>query len=544
MGRRATDSGATKAVAIKLMAQRFADQPAYERMFAAEARLSMLLNHSTIVQVFDVGRVDDTAFLVMEWVDGLNLAQIAAYYRKTGKGRLPVQVVGYVVGEILRALDYAHTLVHEGEPLRIVHRDVSPQNVLVSVSGEVKLTDFGVARLAMDETSGVHVKGKLRYMPREQLAGQSHHPGVDLYAVGAILHEMLSGEKFRAGAKTELELAAMAASTEIPSLLVEDVPWEIEELRVGLLQPDPRHRVQSAAEALRMLERWPGFRNAAAQLGTICRQIMGVSAPRSGLFDVRRDLEVVPTGVRPRATPAQAESDSAAETRQRPAAVDEEETERSRRAPPVTVAAGLALAVAMVGGGGYLVSKRMGLVGEGRGGSPEVGAGAASAAAQPSAPETTGDRASIAAAAVGGGVRAATVAPDAAPKTSAVAPSSGTGAPPDPEVAPLQAPGEPGAKAVAPGPAKTSKPRARKPRVPITFGLRGPRLAFVRVDKRRTYVLQPIAKAKLTAGRHRVEWRLSREDPWRPGGVIVLAPGKRYDLRVLPEGVELSEVRN
>lgn len=560
MGRRATETGATKAVAIKLMARRFADQPAYERMFAAEARLSMLLNHSNIVQVFDVGRVDETAFLVMEWVDGLNLAQILAFYRKRGE-RLPVQVAGYVVGEVLRALDYAHTLVHEGEPLRIVHRDVSPQNVLVSLSGEVKLTDFGVARLAMDETSGVHVKGKLRYMPREQLAGQSQHPGVDLYAVGAILHEMLSGEKFRAGANTELELAAMAASTEIPALPHADVPWELEELRVALLQPDPRHRVQSAAEALRMLERWPDYRNVAASLAGICRRIMGVAAPRSGLFDVR-DLPPASTGAQVDG-PATAGT-TAAPTRAAAPEDDDAETERRRPVSPVVVAAGLVLAVGLVGAVGYVVSSRW---------LAEV----ETAAAAPSPPDAARGAAVAAQGAALGTDRSPVPGPAGATPSSGRPPgddATGAGGALGPEAAP-SAPGASGGAAApakaaggddirpvsdrsksavpkdaaeaapaAENGAKPTGPAARKappPKVEVRLGLGGGvRLAYVRIDRRKVYVLEPFADVRLPAGSHRIEYRFTKDEPWRSGGRIRLEAGRRYKLRVTRSGPQLE----
>ncbi|HRI06947.1 MAG TPA: serine/threonine-protein kinase, partial [Nannocystaceae bacterium] len=198
MGRRIAGEGVYKAVAIKVLpAQRVGDER-YRRMFNEEARISFLLSHSNIVQVFDLGQSDGQAFLVMEWVDGVNLAQLAELTRSR-RIAVPDGITAYVIGEVLQALAYAHTLTHEGRPLAIIHRDVSPQNVLISVSGEVKLADFGIARVAHDETSGLFVKGKLRYMAPEQLAGQSRSPAVDLFAVGAMLHELLDGARFRDG---------------------------------------------------------------------------------------------------------------------------------------------------------------------------------------------------------------------------------------------------------------------------------------------------------------------------------------------------------
>jgi tRNA A-37 threonylcarbamoyl transferase component Bud32 len=280
MGRRAAMAGASKAVAIKLLARDVLDDPTYRQMFLDEARLSMLLTNSNVVQVFDVGEVHGECFMVMEWVDGLNLSELSHKMLREGE-RMPVVLAAHVVGEVLRALAYAHGLHHEGSKATIVHRDVSPQNVLVSVSGEVKLADFGVARLAREETSGLHVKGKLRYMAPEQLRGRSREPTVDLYAVGAILHELLAGERFRQ-TRDEADLYAMVLSGEHPPLGVE-VPAELDELRKRLLEPDPAKRIQTADEALELLHGWPGYRNSSLALGKLARRWVGVGAPRSGI---------------------------------------------------------------------------------------------------------------------------------------------------------------------------------------------------------------------------------------------------------------------
>ena len=263
MGRRAAMGGASKAVAIKLLARDMLDDPAYREMFIDEARLSMLLTNSNVVQVFDVGEIGGEIYMVMEWIDGLNLAELRNKMLEDGE-RIEVEVAAHIIGEVLRGLAYAHSLHHDGSQATIVHRDVSPQNVLLSVSGEVKLADFGVARLAREETSGLHVKGKLRYMAPEQLRGRSREPSVDLYAVGAILHEMIVGEKFR-NTRDEGDLYSMVLSGEYTPL-PEQTPYELVELVHGLLEPDPKRRIASAEEALERLHRWPGFRNGGIEL--------------------------------------------------------------------------------------------------------------------------------------------------------------------------------------------------------------------------------------------------------------------------------------
>ncbi|MCB9567641.1 MAG: protein kinase [Myxococcales bacterium] len=280
MARRVAAEGITKSVALKLLTSRAGDER-YRRMFIDEARLSMLLNHSNIVQVFDVGVDQGIYFLAMEWVDGLNLAQLRAVAEVRDLA-ISDALAAHIVGELLQALAYAHTVTHEGRPLALIHRDVSPQNVLVSLSGGIKLADFGIARLAHDETSGLHVKGKLRYMAPEQLSGASRAPTVDLYAVGAILHELLGGVRFREG-DDEAAIIAQISAAEIPPLTRTDVAPELEALRRGLLEPDPALRIQSAVEALDRLAAWPGYRNETLALARLCRACAGVEAPRASV---------------------------------------------------------------------------------------------------------------------------------------------------------------------------------------------------------------------------------------------------------------------
>ena len=281
MGRRQSHSGLTKTVAIKLINSHMANDKRYREMFLAEAKLSMLLNHSNIVQVFDAGNQRGSIYMIMEWIDGLNLAQLNGRNRRVGDV-FPLSIVGYIMGEILQGLAYAHTLTHAGTAMGIVHRDISPQNVLISLSGEVKLVDFGVARLASDESSGLHIRGKLRYMPPEQIAGRSKSAAIDLFAAGAVLHEMLAGEKFRE-TNDELELYSRALGGEIPRLRRPDIPPVLLQLHQGLLQPKAQERIASAEEALDLLMSWPGYRNARRQLTPLLQILLGVGAPRSGI---------------------------------------------------------------------------------------------------------------------------------------------------------------------------------------------------------------------------------------------------------------------
>lgn len=282
---------ATKVVAVKL----FPSKQQSREMFLEEARLSMQLNNANIVQVFDAGEVNGEYFMAMEWIDGANLAELQAALWEVGRA-IPIDVAMYVVGEILRALDYAHNVVLE-DAATIVHRDVSPANIMLSSAGEVKLTDFGIARLATDETSGLYVKGKRRYMAPEQFRGCSKAGTVDLYSIGAVLHEMLDGFKFRGNDTDVCEILGMAVKGVRPELADPTRTSEqLDSLRRRLLAPDASRRPSSARQAVQQLWRCPGYRNAAHELEALVRWYRGLEPGDSGF---RSPRFTPPTEARP-----------------------------------------------------------------------------------------------------------------------------------------------------------------------------------------------------------------------------------------------------
>lgn len=282
MARRQTPfDGASKIVAIKVMSSKLAHSVEARRSFESEARLSMMLSHSNIVQMFDVGTEGQRAYLAMEWVDGLDLATLLQASRRAGEALDP-SLAAYVIGEVLHALSYAHGLCEDGQLEAVLHRDISPHNILTSVSGEVKLTDFGIARLCSEETTGNHVRGKLRYMPPEQLTGGARSPASDLFAVGAVLHEMLSGEAFRADIPAD-ELYYYVSAGLTPTLERAGLPTALCGLVDALLAPEVEDRLQSAREALAMLRRWSGYSTQRSELGRRVLALAGLEGPRSGL---------------------------------------------------------------------------------------------------------------------------------------------------------------------------------------------------------------------------------------------------------------------
>lgn len=505
MARREAMGGASKTVAIKLLASHLASKPNYRRMFVDEGRLTMMLTHSNIVQVFDIGEHAGRSYLVMEWIDGIDLARLCASMREVGAA-FEFHLVAHVIGELLRALAYAHGLNDSDERSTIVHRDISPHNVLLSISGEVKLSDFGVARLASEESSGVHVRGKLRYMPPEQVRGHSRHATTDLFAVGAVMQELLDGARFRAGLERD-ELFGMVIRGEVPPLRRAEVPPELMALRDGLLASDRNARVQSATEALALLRRWPGYRNAADELMALVRDRAGVAGPRSGLT-VEISDEQLESSDEPTAHEAN-DPDNASEletrtVRSSDAAGSETmaqaapERARTRRLPAM-----LGVAVASLGitlGFGYAWLHEP----------------ASSSAAQ---------------------VEVVSIEPAVLIDQAAIAPSPAIAAPTPapaatPEPTPMPTPAlddariEPAPQASAPTPRATSK---AGPPAQVEFAAHEFFFVWIKVGGR-THALEPTAKLTLPAGRHKVALRERADQPWKTAGYLQVAAGRQYKV--------------
>lgn len=543
MGRQVALGGFTSAVAVKLIKGDMAGDPHYRRMFVAEARISALLRHQNIVRVQNVGEEDGELYLVMDWVDGMNLAQLATLMRDAEQP-MPLAVIGFVVGELLRGLAFAHTVTHEGAPLGVVHRDVSPQNVLISVSGEVMLADFGVARLAEDETSHTHTaRGKVRYMSPEQLGGLDGYkaPTVDLYAVGAILHELLDGRKFR---RTDEQnaLASQVLAGIVPELdSVHVVPPELDGLRRALLRPDPKDRPASASVALKMLSRWSGYRNAAEELGALCGSFMGVEAPRSGIYE-----------------PAMHGSGSVATVQltESPPQMAQTRTRVDPSGPPAAsvpgpgrwrLAAGFGLGAVLAAGAAVFAMGRPAAPPEGVAASDPVQPVAESqvppATGQVEPPSMPVESAPVAglppgpaAAGPGVGETPSTMVAGGA-TTDGPESVTGTGSGPqedpgDPEARPTRRRSEDS----APRRGRSRRPEANPvaPPIDVLFALSGPAIAYVRIDGGKPVLLEPRKTLSIVPGRHRIRWRTSTDEPWQDAGMFELTSG--YKIVVTSHG--------
>jgi serine/threonine-protein kinase len=260
--------GFAKPVALKLLHQHVAEDPEFIAMFEREARVAAALLHPNIVQVLDVGFADGEHYLALELIHGRDLRRIIT----TQRGPLPLGPAVRVVTDVARALDYAHTR-HDarGVPLDVVHRDVSPANVLVGFRGAVKLADFGIAKAA-DQTSNTRtgmLKGKFGYMAPEQYMQQAVDARSDLFALGVVLYEATTGRRAFAGSQTFYVS---------PTAIDPAYPAPLAELVARLLAVEPAQRPASAREVVEALE------SIASTLELDTREAT-LAAYVSGLFD-------------------------------------------------------------------------------------------------------------------------------------------------------------------------------------------------------------------------------------------------------------------
>jgi serine/threonine protein kinase len=245
--------GFKKSVAIKRVLPNLTKNQKFVSMFLDEARLSLFLQHANIVQVFDISKTPDNAyFLVMEYVDGCNLKAIIERQRQKGR-RLEIAHAIYIMIECCKGLQYAHQLEHPetNEPLGIVHRDISPPNILLSKNGEVKLVDFGLAKAnsQIESTDPGVVKGKFSYLSPEAASGLEVDARADVFAVGILLWELFTGKRLFYG-DTDYQTVEQVRQARVPSLQATnpDIEPELEGIVRKALARDPEERYHHAAD--------------------------------------------------------------------------------------------------------------------------------------------------------------------------------------------------------------------------------------------------------------------------------------------------------
>ncbi len=249
--------GFEKVLAIKKILPHLTQDSEFVSMFANEGKLAALLTHQHIVQIFDLGHVDGAYYLAMEYVMGKDLRAVVSRARERG-GRLPIDQAVSIVSHVASGLDYAHRKKDlNGRDLNIVHRDVSPQNVLVSYEGEVKLVDFGIAKAAGigQETKTGILKGKLAYMSPEQAMGRTIDRRSDVFALGIVLYELLTGRRlFKGDSDLSTLEQVRTANVEPPKRIDADIPDALEAAVMTALAREPDGRYQTAADFQAALE--------------------------------------------------------------------------------------------------------------------------------------------------------------------------------------------------------------------------------------------------------------------------------------------------
>lgn len=267
--------GFTKDLVIKRILPKFTNDEESVRMFIDEARLVAKLHHPNIVQIFDFDKEGDRYYLAMELIEGRDLRQAEKSSAKAGVW-FPLPLSVYLIAEALKGLHYAHTRLDHGKPLEIVHRDVSPHNILISFSGDVKISDFGIAKVA--ERASVQstgtVKGKLAYMSPEQITGQPLDGRTDIYSMGIVFWELLTRHRLFFG-PDEHDVIRRVRDGIVPSprQYSQDIPEEVEKIVMKMLVANRSQRYQSAGEVVRALCALPQYNYDAQALGEYMRAL-------------------------------------------------------------------------------------------------------------------------------------------------------------------------------------------------------------------------------------------------------------------------------
>jgi serine/threonine-protein kinase len=251
--------GFEKELVIKRILPHLAAEVGFVRMFLDEARIAARLNHPNIAQIFNLGAQGGTYFIAMEYVEGRDLRGVWKLCDARGEP-MPAHLACFIIAQSAAALHHAHKATSkQGKPLGIVHRDVSPQNILIADSGAVKVVDFGIAKAAdsSNQTRAGVLKGKFAYMSPEQAAGQKVDRRTDIFALGTVLHELLTGKRlFKRDTDVSTLTAVGECRIERPSNMREELPEDLDEVVLKSLRRNPKDRYQSCEEFQLALEQW------------------------------------------------------------------------------------------------------------------------------------------------------------------------------------------------------------------------------------------------------------------------------------------------
>jgi serine/threonine protein kinase/DNA-binding response OmpR family regulator len=385
--RRRGVEGFQKTVAIKKILSHLTDSPDFVTMFIDEAKLAAQLTHNHIIQIYDLGKVGEDFFIAMELVDGKDLRSILNTAKKRGKP-MPLGLSLLIASALARALDYAHRKRDfDDRELGLVHRDVSPQNVLIGYEGEIKLCDFGIVK-AVSKASTTQMgalKGKLQYMSPEQAWGRPVDARSDIFSLGSVLFELLTGERLFTG---DSEIGVLDAVRECrirsPREIDPEIPEEVERIVLKVLAKRPEDRYPTAGEmehdlkeALDAVQPTPGQKDLGAYLASLFEP-GGERASESSEKAARTGTEKVVAAPEAAAAPAPDAGRATGKVADRGASP----RKKGRKGRRLLIAA--AIAALLLGGGAaaFFLLAGGGVVGP----APETASPPATAAPSPSAP--------------------------------------------------------------------------------------------------------------------------------------------------------------
>jgi len=235
-----------KIACIKLIKENCCNDSDSLKRFVSEAKLVADLVHQNIVQVYKLGQIENQFYILMEYVHGVDLSTFLQRHRDLQK-RVPIEIAAFMISRICRGLEYAHNKKDKvGNPLHVVHRDISPKNLMISTEGEIRITDFGVAQIAGDEDP--YLVGKVAYMSPEQLQRKKIDSRSDLFSLGVVAFEVLTMQKLFSKNTEEIIDSIINQDIVHPSLLNLHIPQALDQIVMKALEKDPAKRYQTAGE--------------------------------------------------------------------------------------------------------------------------------------------------------------------------------------------------------------------------------------------------------------------------------------------------------
>lgn len=244
--------GFEKRVAIKMVRKEFSNAKDFVKLFIGEAKLVADLVHQNIVQIYKLGKADNSWYIAMEYVHGVNLRDLMEKHIELGK-RIPIDVGAFIVSRVCRGLEYAHDKKDlNGTPLNVVHRDINPNNIMIASEGEVRITDFGIAKAIglMEDKEGSVIMGKAPYMSPEQAKGRKTDRRSDIFSLGIVMFELLTGKSLFGEGVDARSIMNNVCNAPIPNIreLNPDIPEDLEKIIMKALGRDLDKRYPDAGK--------------------------------------------------------------------------------------------------------------------------------------------------------------------------------------------------------------------------------------------------------------------------------------------------------